>query len=175
MVNTQTTLHILSLWVQPTLDCDCSVAHSSTQVLATGTKLTPPSNMSGSEKHDGVAYLQNHASHVAERSRIVVIGAGAVGVQLAMDIKDLYPEKSVTLVHSRNTVMNRFHVGLNDLVMERCKELGIDLELGSRVKLPSHGYPTDGRDFQVELLNGKKIRADFAVGTLTKGKQFPQC
>ncbi|KYG42106.1 hypothetical protein M433DRAFT_74468 [Acidomyces richmondensis BFW] len=132
-------------------------------VLATGTKLTPPSNMPGSEKHDGVAYLQNHASQVAERSRIVVIGAGAVGVQLAFDIKELYPEKSVTLVHSRNTLMNRFHVGLSNLVIERCKELGVDLELGSRVKLPTNGYPTDGSSFQVELLNGKKIPSDFAI------------
>lgn len=145
------------------------------QVLATGTKLTPPSNMPGSEKHDGVAYLQNHASQVAERSRIVVIGAGAVGVQLAFDIKELYPEKSVTLVHSRNTLMNRFHVGLSNLVIERCKELGVDLELGSRVKLPTNGYPTDGSSFQVELLNGKKIPSDFAVCMITEGKHFRQC
>lgn len=32
---------------------------------------------------------------------IAVIGGGAVGVELATDIKSYYPEKSVTLVHSR--------------------------------------------------------------------------
>lgn len=96
-------------------------------------------------------------------SKIVVIGGGAVGVQAATDIKELYPEKSVTLLHSRKTLMNRFDTRLHDIIEERCKELGIDLKLGSRVKLPKNGYPTDGSIFNVELEDGTQIPSDFAV------------
>ena len=119
--------------------------------------------MPGSEKLDGVNYLRKHAEQVVKSSEIVVIGGGAVGVQMATDIKELYPDKSVTLVHSRKTVMNRFHYKLHDIIEERCKELGIKLKLGSRVKVPKDGYPTDGSRFDVEFEDGSKIPADFAV------------
>lgn len=82
---------------------------------------------------------------------------------MATDIGELYPEKSVTLVHSRANVMNKFDSRLHDIIAERCKELGVNLKLGSRVKVPSEGYPTDGSRFNVELEDGTSIPADFAV------------
>jgi hypothetical protein len=82
---------------------------------------------------------------------------------MATDIKELYPAKSVTLVHSRKNVLNKFHTRFHDLVEERAKELGIELVLGSRVKVPAQGFPTDGSTFDVELQDGRKIPADFAV------------
>ncbi|KAK5119744.1 hypothetical protein LTR85_007320 [Meristemomyces frigidus] len=132
------------------------------QAITTGTKLTPPSSLPGSDKLDGVTYLRKHADKIKSSQRIVIIGAGAVGVQMATDIKEIYPEKSVTLVHSRKNVMNKFHPGLHDIIAERAKELGIDLVLGTRVKLPAGGYPTD-RSVEVELTDGRKIPADFAI------------
>lgn len=136
-------------------------------VIATGTKLVPPGSLPGSEKLDGVEYLTKHAQQIEQSDKIVVIGGGAVGVQMATDIKELFPQKSVTLVHSRQKVMNRFHEGLHNIIAERAKELGIELELGSRVKVPQDGFPTDGSTFNVELENGKKLPANFAVGRIT--------
>ena len=59
--------------------------------------------------------------------------------------------------------MHKYHRGLHDIIEQRCKELGITMRLGSRVKLPPEGYPTDGRTFEVELEDGSKIPTDFAV------------
>lgn len=86
-----------------------------------------------------------------------------MGVQTATDIKELYPEKSVTLVHSRMKMMTAFHPDLSDLVAKRCEELGVELVLGQRVKLPVEGFPTDGQEFEVELGDGRKLAADFAI------------
>lgn len=133
------------------------------KVIATGTKLTPPSTLPASTKPDSVSYLQKHAQKVVRSSKIVIIGGGAVGVQMATDIKELYPEKSVTLVHSRAKLMNRFNSALHDIIAERCRELGVQMILGSRVKVPEQGYPTDGRNFAVEVEDGSSIPADFAV------------
>lgn len=143
------------------------------QVIATGTKLTPPSSLPGSEKPDGVTYLQSHVQKVVKSSKIAIIGGGAVGVQLATDIKELYPDKSVVLVHSRAQLMNKFHQKLHDVVAERCTELGIDMRLGSRVTVPPSGYPTDGSEFHVELEDGSKIPADFAVRLVSCYDQIP--
>ena len=132
-------------------------------VLATGTDAVPPSRMPSADKLGGVAYLRQHASTVAQRKQIVIIGGGAVGVQMATDLKDLYPEKSVTLVHSREQLMNRFASGLDAIVKQRCAELGVRLVLGSRVKIPANGYPADGSIVNVECVDGTKIPADMVV------------
>ena len=132
-------------------------------VIATGTKLSEPSTLPGSEKLAGTEYLRVHAQKVISSSNIVLIGAGAVGVQMATDIKELYPEKNVTLVHSRNQLMNRFHSQLNEIVRTRCEELGVHLKTGSRVKFPQEGFSTDGRQFDIEFEDGTTITADFAI------------
>ncbi|KAK4940576.1 vacuolar protein sorting/targeting protein PEP1 [Elasticomyces elasticus] len=132
-------------------------------VVATGTKLSPPSSLPGTEKLDGYTYLRKHAQKVKRSSNIAVLGGGAVGVQMATDIKELYPEKSVTLLHSRLNLMNHFDSRLSDIVVARCHELGIKLKLGSRVKIPVQGYPTDGSPFEVNLEDGSSVSADFAI------------
>lgn len=86
---------------------------------------------------------------------------------MATDIKELYPNKSVTLIHSRPTVMNRFHSKLDQVIKQRCAELGVNLKLGSRVKVPTDGYPIDGTRFNVELQDGSRVPADLAVSTTT--------
>ncbi|KAF2625332.1 FAD/NAD(P)-binding domain-containing protein [Macroventuria anomochaeta] len=132
--------------------------------ITTGTKLSPPSTLPGSEKLDGTAYLRKHAAQVEASKKIVIIGGGAVGVQMATDIKQLFPEKSVTLIHSRAHVMSKFHPDLHAVVSQRFVELDVQTVLGrGRVKLPEEGYPTDGREFEVELQDGTKVSADFVV------------
>lgn len=48
-------------------------------VVATGTKLSPPSTLPGSEKLEGTTSLRKHAQKVARSVQIVVIGGGACG------------------------------------------------------------------------------------------------
>ncbi|KAF3007889.1 hypothetical protein E8E13_010989 [Curvularia kusanoi] len=132
--------------------------------ITTGTKLSPPSTLPGSEKLDGTAYLRKHAAQVEASNKIVIIGGGAVGVQMATDIKQLFPAKEVTLVHSRPTLMSKFDPRLHAIVAQRFAELGVQTVLGrGRVLLPEKGYPTDGTEFDVCLRDGTSVRADFAI------------
>lgn len=133
-------------------------------VLVTGTKMVPPSAVPSTEKREGVSYLQQHAAQVEKASRIAIIGGGAVGVQMATDIKELYPDKSVILVHSRPTVMNRFHTDLDGLVQARFAELGVATKLGSRVVSPKASTAAaDGEVVQVVCQDGTQIPADLAI------------
>lgn len=84
-------------------------------------------------------------------------------VQIATDCKELYPEKDVTLVHSRQKTMVRFHDKLDDIVKKRAEELGLGLVLGSRAIVPKEGFPEDGTVFDVCLEDGRKISADLVV------------
>ncbi len=97
-----------------------------------------------------------------EARKIIIVGGGAVGVQLSTDIKETYPEKEVILVHSRSKMMNRFHDGLDRLCQERLKELGVEMVLGKRVVIPNGGWD-DNNTKTVELIDGTTISGDLII------------
>ena len=86
-----------------------------------------------------------------------------MGVQMAADLKEHYPEKEVTVVQSRDRVMPNFHSDLNDLIKRRFDELDIRLVTGSRVTIPPGGFPNDGSTFQVQLTNGTTESTQFVI------------
>ncbi|KAJ6089253.1 hypothetical protein N7467_004469 [Penicillium canescens] len=132
-------------------------------VVATGTRLSKPAAMEHDDKLSSVEYLQKHQAGVKAAQSILIVGGGAVGVQMATDLKEYYPEKEVTVVQSRPRVMPNFHPQLHDLIKRRFDELGIKLITGSRVTLPPGGFPNDGSTFQVQLTNGTTESTQFVI------------
>lgn len=132
-------------------------------VVASGTRLPSPGSMQDDHKLGGVGFFQTYQAGVQRSEEIVIVGGGAVGVQMALDMKEVYPGKSVTLVHSRERVMNRFHKALDGIVRKRCEELGVQLVTGQRVVMPEQGFPTDGTPTEVQLTDGRKIPADLVI------------
>lgn len=96
-------------------------------VIATGTRLPAPGCMDSDEKLPSVEYLRKFQAGVQKAQSIVIIGGGAVGVQMATDIKEIYPNKEVTLVHSREHVMPLYDPQLHCIIKERFDELGVKL------------------------------------------------
>jgi NADH dehydrogenase FAD-containing subunit len=94
-------------------------------VVATGTKLQEPGTMTDDEKPLSVKYFQSYQKRVSGANSIIIVGGGAVGVQMATDLKELYPEKDITLVHSRNQLMPVYHEALDKIIKDRFKELGV--------------------------------------------------
>jgi NADH dehydrogenase FAD-containing subunit len=132
-------------------------------VLATGTKLPSPGSMQSDEKKESIGYFKTYQAGVQRADRIVIIGGGAVGVQMATDLKEVYPEKTVTLVQSRKTVMPKYHPKLHEIIKQRFDVLGVDLITENRVIVPSDGFPLDGSNFDVELRDGRKIPAQLVI------------
>ena len=98
-------------------------------VVATGTRLAQPAGMKHDDKLSSVAYLQKHQDDVQRSRSILIVGGGAVGVQMATDLKERFPEKEVTVVHSRGLLMPGFHEQLHALVKERFDDQGVRLVL----------------------------------------------
>lgn len=44
---------------------------------------------------------------------------------MACDLKEIYPDKEVTLVHSRDHIMPVYHEKLSEMIKDRFKELGV--------------------------------------------------
>jgi NADH dehydrogenase FAD-containing subunit len=99
--------------------------------------------------------------------KVVIIGAGAVGVEFAGEIKNYYPGIHVTLVHSRSEVLSS--EPLPTEVKEKARTLlveeGVDLVLESRASIKD--LP-DGTH-EVTLANGTVLHADFIIDATKKG------
>ncbi|KAF6809914.1 hypothetical protein CSOJ01_06623 [Colletotrichum sojae] len=139
-------------------------------VIATGSGagMSLPSRVGSTDKAEGVRYLQEFQQRIKAAKNLVVVGGGAAGVELATDAKDRYPEKNVTLVHSRDAVMNRFGPELQAGALKGLKDLGVDVILGERTTTEN---PVDGF---VTLRSGRKLECDFLVSFCgTKGFSSP--
>ncbi|KAI1741961.1 FAD/NAD(P)-binding domain-containing protein [Xylaria scruposa] len=135
-------------------------------VVATGTKLRAPGTMQDDEKPLSVKYLQAYQQQLKDAKSVAIIGGGAVGVQMATDLKEIYPDKEVTLIHSRNQLMPVYHEKLDEIIKARFQELGIKLVLGSRVNMPEGDFQQDnvsGKPITLSLQNGSTLQADVVI------------
>jgi thioredoxin reductase len=128
-------------------------------IIATGSTVAYglPSRVGVDDRGDGIERLRAVQARIKAAARVVVAGGGAAGVELAADIKSRYPDKSVTLVHSRQAVMHRFGPELQKSTMDALQKLGVDVILGERVDFESSETKS------VTLQSGRKIDCDCFV------------
>ena len=105
--------------------------------IATGSSQGLPTKVESTEREQGCAELRSVQEAIKSAEKIAVVGAGAVGVELVTDIKAFYPEKNVTLIHSRGQLLNRFGKRLHEYVLPVLQELKIRVLLGERPQLPA--------------------------------------
>jgi len=90
--------------------------------------------------------LRNNASLLKKSSSVLIIGGGVVGVELAAEIVTYYPEKKITLVHSKSQLMERSSPKAQQYVLTFLRDRGVtvlmsllqeDHQVGKQVKKKS--------------------------------------
>ncbi|KAG2076890.1 FAD/NAD(P)-binding domain-containing protein [Suillus decipiens] len=74
-------------------------------ILATGAKSSGPCCIPGNED-DVLPFVNAWRQKFARANHVVIVGGGAVGIELAGEVKDVYPTKRVTIVHGGNQLIN---------------------------------------------------------------------
>ncbi|PPQ85979.1 hypothetical protein CVT25_001678 [Psilocybe cyanescens] len=104
---------------------------------------------------------------IKDAPTVLVVGGGALGIQFATDIKSVYPEKEVTLLHSRSRLLPRFDEGMHDEISSSCEAMGINLILGERLDLGSiekgEAKTNEAGQKIVRTVTGRKIAADLLL------------
>ncbi|MEM8572637.1 MAG: FAD-dependent oxidoreductase [Pseudomonadota bacterium] len=101
------------------------------------------------------------AQKIRDASSIVIVGAGAVGIELAGEIAHRFPEKSVSLVSADAKLFPGFPAKLGKGLEHKLKAMGVEVILGQRVQdLQSTTEPYSGA---VTLGDGRVISADLMI------------
>lgn len=128
-------------------------------VLATGASATLPSRVGVATKSEGMEMLTIEQDKLVAATDVVVLGGGPAGIELAGDAKSRYPEKNVTLVHSRKTLLNdTFGPTLAQTALEELEKIGVCVKLGERVN--TDGVEETG---SVKLHSGEIIPCNYLV------------
>ena len=125
-------------------------------VIATGTSSARPSKVTSTDSEGGKKELRGMQEDIEKAMRIAVVGGGAVGVELASDIKSFYQDKHVAIIDSRERLLHSFGPRLHEYTMKALKELGVAVFLNERPTIPTHGN-------KLELSQGKKEAFDLIV------------
>lgn len=114
---------------------------------------------------DLIKKYEDYAQAVVKAKKIIIIGGGAVGVELAAEIGKEYPGKSVTIIHNGPTLVSR---SLADKALKRVESglaaLNVNIIRGDTVKnmedLPMNVLVDET---VVETTNGLKLDANLVI------------
>ncbi|KGQ07550.1 Apoptosis-inducing factor A [Beauveria bassiana D1-5] len=111
-------------------------------------------------------YLVEAGEHVHAVSNaqhgVVVVGGGAVGIEMAGELKVVHPGIDVTLVHSRDKLLSSEGLSdeCKDTTLALLREAGVKVLLNHRLSKSSRVETTDGSTkYDVEFTNGHKMTA----------------
>ena len=71
----------------------------------------------------------------------------------------MYPQKNVSIIHSRDRLLNSFGPGLHEYAMKKLKELGVTVYLGERAPVGADSETPS----VISLKSGKLVPCDLLV------------
>jgi apoptosis-inducing factor 2 len=97
--------------------------------------------------------LREYAKKLKTAQNILIIGGGIVGVELAAEIIEHYPEKNITMVHSRGELSNRSPKKARNYTKKYLEEKGVKIIFNEKV-IGNEGHYKTNKD--------RKLHADIA-------------
>lgn len=129
-------------------------------VLATGSKWTGPVDFPEDDA-DIRQFVSQWQQRFKTAEDVVIVGGGAVGIELAGELRDEYPNKKITIVHGNDKFLNdAYSDRFRNLMASQLRARNIDLLLGEY----ADQFPTAGPG-ELIFRSGRKIHTDLVVVT----------
>lgn len=124
-------------------------------VVAAGRNRSWPTSPDAFNFESYLTEMTKFNAQVVKCNKIAVVGAGAVGVEIAGDIKTRHPDKEVLLIHPHEKFPPEpLTDAFKDMTKDSLVRAGVKVMTGLRVK-------KELDDNSLELTNGDKIEVDF--------------
>ncbi|KAI1410576.1 FAD/NAD(P)-binding domain-containing protein [Hypoxylon sp. FL1857] len=141
-------------------------------VAATGLRRVWPVVPQSAKKEDYLKEAGRHIDAVINSiAPVLVVGGGAVGIEMAAELKEVQPHVKVTLAHSRDKLLSA--EPLPDNVKECARDLtvdaGVEVLLNHRLKSQTPVKNEDGTEvIEVEFENGHKMTASQVIMAISR-------
>lgn len=106
-------------------------------VYALGSHMPDPLRHESHTKKDGIQWMKHNQKRIDESRDIIIIGGGALGVEMATDIasqcKKRGTPKNITLIHSRQQLLPNFDPRIHEVAYKELLDLDVHVVLGHRL------------------------------------------
>ncbi|KLL11978.1 NAD(P)/FAD-dependent oxidoreductase [Protofrankia coriariae] len=131
-------------------------------VLASGSSYPYPAKPNAGSTATGEALDDLRQTHkeLIDAERVLIVGAGPVGLELAGEIKEVWPHKHVIIVDPAERLLPGFQPEVRQDLHRQLDELDIQLRLGTGLAAPPTTEPGQAETFTVTTTGGDEITAD---------------
>jgi apoptosis-inducing factor 2 len=130
-------------------------------VLATGSRYPFPAKTDLVDTQHAQKQVRETHQALSQADRILLVGAGPVGIELAGEIRDAWPEKSIVLLDTADEILGGpFLPELKAELRRQLLEIRVELILGSPLRQPPATEPGELGTFTVTTESGTEIVAD---------------
>lgn len=101
----------------------------------------------------------------------MLTGTGAVGIEMAAELKMVQPQLKVTLVHSRDKLLSSEPLPdeVKDRALELLKEAGVEVRMSTRLEATEEVVDGEGRTCtRVTFVGGETMVADKVVMAVSR-------
>ncbi|MFC5661982.1 NAD(P)/FAD-dependent oxidoreductase [Kitasatospora misakiensis] len=129
-------------------------------VLATGSDYAHPGKPAADSREEALEQLRGTHKELVGADRVLISGAGPVGLELAGEIKEVWPEKRVTVVAPGDRLLPALRPEVREELHRQLDALGVELRLGVRLVAEPATEPGRTGTFTVRLDTGEELTAD---------------
>ncbi|KAF9425622.1 hypothetical protein BGZ94_007370 [Podila epigama] len=133
-------------------------------IYGTGARHPEPGNFNDHDTKAGaIARIKEIQEKIKKSTKVLLIGGGAVGIEMAAEIREHFPEKEVTLVHSRDQYMPSYKGAMHKKTAEILTQFGVRQIMSDRAVIPEGGFVDDFKMITVSTKKGEKIECDLQI------------
>ena len=103
-------------------------------IIASGSNYKTPIKHPNVLLFQSAEELKNNHKRLSKSKEILIIGGGIVGIELAAEIVENYPNKKITLAHSSDRLMPRENIKASIYTKKYLEKKNVDILLNKRVE-----------------------------------------
>jgi apoptosis-inducing factor 2 len=130
-------------------------------VLASGSAYPFPAKMDVHDSATAKSKIATTHAELVKANRVLLLGAGPVGLELSGEIKAAWPDKEVTVIDPIDDVLSgQYSDAMRKEIRRQLEELGVNLVLGTSLTEEPGTPPGVASTFPATTTSGEEITAD---------------
>ncbi|MET9221263.1 FAD-dependent oxidoreductase [Streptomyces sp. NPDC003300] len=129
-------------------------------VLATGSDYAFPAKTETDSTAEALRRLRVGHDELALSERVLIVGAGPVGLELAGEIRAVWPDKHIVVLDPAERLLSGFMPELRDDLLRQLDALDVELRLGTTLAAQPPTEPGQAKTFTVATSSGDQVTAD---------------